>query len=158
MSGCVPHWLRAEYLNRCGTQPLVSRQISARNSLFVLHLLQPYSPWLRTLFCISDLLLWIIFRPLGHFILMGIKFLSKKMLEATANEYSSDCLCLPLQVYTHLRTYSSTSSPQTHSHLILSRFSFLHTADGFVCLCVPSFVPLNQLNDFLRYSVSSLCP
>jgi hypothetical protein len=48
----------------------------------------------------------------------------------------SACLCLPLQVDTHLRTCSSTSLPKTNSHLVLSRFSFLHTADGFVCLAV----------------------
>ena len=40
-------------------------------------------------------------RFLGHFILTGIKFLSKKMLEVTENEYISDFLYPPVRVYTH---------------------------------------------------------
>ena len=81
------------------------------------------------------------------------------MQEATANEYISDCLCLPLQVCTRRRTYSSTSSPKTHSHVVLSRFSFLHTADRVVCLAVrPLTCTFGSVKRFLKIFGLSIVP
>jgi hypothetical protein len=112
-----------------------SRQISARNSLFALHLSQPYSPRFGTyVLRIYDLFLWIIFPSMSH--------LFSRVLNLFPRNIGSRCKW----IYTYFRMFvSSSASLHTSSDfyvncftkntfLSCSWFSFIHTTDRAVCL------------------------